>query len=85
MASGVGDVLKEIETEVARAMLLHAPQNSAHESYSVILEELQEFWAEVCKKRAERDERKMCEELIQTAAMCVRAIVDLGLKRRFET
>lgn len=80
----IADVCNDVWQETCRAMELHAPQRTAHESYAVILEELEEFWGEVKKKRAERDERKMREELIQAAAMCVRAIVDLGLKRRFD-
>lgn len=74
-----GDVLAEIAAEVQRAGELHAPLNSAHEAYSVILEEVDEFWDEVKKKQRDRDPIKMRAELIQIAAMAVRTIENLGL------
>ena len=70
-------VLRQIGDEVAKAENLHAPINSAHEGYSVILEELDEFWEQVRLKRANRDPEKMRQELIETAAMCVRTIRDV--------
>ena len=72
-------VLVDVEAELRRATELHAPQNSAHESYAVILEEVDEFWNEVKKKREQRDQAKMRSELIQIAAMACRAILDLDL------
>jgi len=60
--------------------------NSAHEAYSVILEELEEFWDEVKlnpKKLAPEEQaarrRRMQNELLQIAAMCVRATIDCSL------
>lgn len=73
--------LLHVEAEVFRAMGMHSPLNSAHEAYSVILEELEEYKAEVFKKRSLRDRDAMRTELIQTAAMCIRAIVDLKFER----
>lgn len=57
----------------------HAPLNSAHEAYSVILEEVCEFWDWVCRKREERDPNEMLKELVQIGAMAQRAAEDLGL------
>lgn len=76
----------EITAETARAMNLHPPIHSAHEAYSVILEEVDEFWKLVKinpnklsgVQRATRQEN-MREELTQIAAMALRSIVDLGL------
>lgn len=73
------DPLYQIRNELERARGQHAPLNSAHEAYAVILEELDEFKAEVWKKRSERDPAKMRAELIQIAAMAIRAVEDLGL------
>jgi len=70
-------LLQQIGEEVARAEALHAPINSVHEGYSVILEELDEFWEQVRMKRKDRDPEKMRAELIQTAAMCIRTIRDV--------
>ena len=79
-------VTDQIAAEVARAMSIHKGITSLHEGYSVILEELDEFWEQVKtnpKKlsSADRDMRlaELRKELIQTAAMCVRSIVDLKL------
>jgi hypothetical protein len=75
-----------VAAEVKRAMSLHPPMHSAHEAFAVIVEELEEFWEDVKinpKKLSEgqRTERleHMRGELTQTAAMCLRALVDLGL------
>jgi len=68
-----------IAAEVDRARGMHAPMCSAHHAYAVILEELDEFKAEVWKCRSARDPQAMRAELIQLAAMCVRAIEDLQL------
>lgn len=73
-------VLTAIGIEVRSAVQKHASLNSAHEAYAVILEELDEFWDEVKLRREQRDPQAMRNELIQTAAMCVRTIIDLGLE-----
>lgn len=65
--------------ECNRAQGLHSPMNSAHEAYAVILEELDEFWEEVRKKKEARNHPKMRQELRQIAAMAIRAIHDLKL------
>lgn len=68
-----------MESELNNAREKWGPQKSAHESYAVILEELDEFWDEVKKKKSERSKEKMLAELIQVAAMCQRAAEDLRL------
>ncbi len=70
---------EDMENEFHRAIRLHSNAfNSPHEAYAVILEEVDEFWDE-CKKK-EVDQSAMRIELIQIAAMCLRASVDLGLE-----
>lgn len=71
------DLFDEIDREVGRAESLHAPINSLHEGYAVILEELDEFWEQVRLKARDRDPVAVRTELIQTAAMCVRTIVNV--------
>lgn len=68
-----------VAAELAAARRKHAPLASAHEAYAVILEELEEFKAEVFKRRAMRSWEDMLIELVQTAAMCQRAAEDLNL------
>lgn len=75
MAQITGAVLTELE----RAVEKHRPMNSAHESYAVILEELDEFWEVVREKDPMQHKDEVAKELIQTAAMCCRAILDLEL------
>lgn len=80
-ANRVAVVLNDVADELTRAMKLHGPQRSAHESYAVILEEVDEFWDEVKKKRSEQSDANLRTELIQIAAMACRAVVDLKLDR----
>lgn len=54
-------------------------QNSFHEGYAVLLEEVDEFKEEVWKKQSKRDPAKMLAELVQVAAMAQRTAEDLGL------
>lgn len=57
----------------------HPPLASLHEAYSVILEELDELWEHVRKRRQDRVPAETLKELVQIAAMCQRAAEDLGL------
>jgi hypothetical protein len=77
--NSIGEILSDVKRELARAMEKHGPQQSAHESYALILEELDEFKAEVWKKEINRSEKAMREELVQIAATACRAIHDLEL------
>ena len=69
-------VLAEIGEEVQRANAKHAPMNSAHEAYAVLLEEVDEFKAEVWKNRSKRDLNHVLIELVQIGAMAQRIAED---------
>jgi hypothetical protein len=73
-------LLNEIGAETHRAGTLFAPMNSPHEAAFVIEEEWEEYRQEVFKhntSKPDRDTRpRQREELIQLAAMCMRAILD---------
>lgn len=69
--------LVEVERELRRAAGKHPAQNSLHEGYAVLLEEVDEFWDEVKKRSAERSLDNVRLELIQIAAMAVRTCVDV--------
>jgi pyridoxine/pyridoxamine 5'-phosphate oxidase len=69
--------LDDVAAELEQARAVHAPIHSAHEGYSVILEELEEFWNEVKRKRHERDPEVMWAELVQVAAMAARTAEDV--------
>lgn len=75
----VNEVAAAVAEELQSAMKKHAGMNSAHEAYSVILEELDEFWDEVKKRRENRSDAAMAKELLQVAAMACRTILDLHL------
>jgi len=66
-----------VQYEIERARTIHKPINSAHEGYSIILEELDEFWDEVKKKHELRDKQHMYDELVQVAAMAQRTAEDV--------
>jgi hypothetical protein len=76
---GLDLILVSVANEYKRAGGLYSPLNSSHEAYAVILEELEEFWAEVQKRDRDRDKERMRVELVQVAAMAVRTIHDLDL------
>jgi hypothetical protein len=60
--------------EACRAAKLHPWKNagSLHEGYAILLEEVEEFWTEVKKKRERRDYNAIHAELVQIAAMAAR-------------
>lgn len=68
-----------VSAELQSARKKHAPLNSAHEGYAVILEELDEFKEWVWKKREQRDRAAMLKELVSVGAMCQRLAEDIGL------
>ena len=70
------DFLINVAAEVKKARQKHGPMHSPHEAYAVILEELDEFWDEVRKQRANYDSEAAYMELIQIAAMACRAAAD---------
>jgi NTP pyrophosphatase (non-canonical NTP hydrolase) len=68
------------EKELSRARALHpGKQHSLHEGYSVLLEEVDEFWDEVKRKSEQRSRTQLLKELVQVAAMAQRTAEDLGL------
>jgi hypothetical protein len=72
-------ITQEVADEVVRANAMFDPMNSPHEALGVIEEEWEEYKTEVWKynPRKNRDTRpRQREELIQLAAMAVRAVLD---------
>jgi NTP pyrophosphatase (non-canonical NTP hydrolase) len=57
---------------------------SWHEAYGLILEEVDEFWDEVKKKSHKRPRMDALKELVQIAALCERAALDLALLDDYE-
>lgn len=61
-----------VKAELEKARLKHpGQQRNLHESYAIILEEVEEFWDVVKSQRP--DLSHALEELVQVAAMCQRA------------
>lgn len=85
------EAMQSVYAEVTIATGKHAPMNSHHEAHSVIEEEFDEYWDLVKLNPRKQmvhptkgtpltvDEYKteLRLELVQTAAMCVRALHDL--------
>lgn len=82
MCSVSEQFFKYAHDEVFRAAIFHGPSNSMHESYAVLLEELDEFWDEVKKKEPNLD--NACVELVQIAAMACKAYEQIQLKMKKE-
>jgi hypothetical protein len=64
----------ELAAEIARAEIHGKIFASAHEAQGVLDEELEEFWDWVMMKRKDRVASEMHKELIQLAAMAIKAI-----------
>ena len=63
--------------ELKRANRHHgATFTSAHEGYAVLLEELDELWAEIKKKHPDKD--RMREEATQVGAMAMKFIMSMN-------
>lgn len=71
------DIILEVARELDRATNLHGKMASAHEGYSVILEELDELKEEIWKKREQRSITRMRKEAIQVSAMGARFCLDI--------
>ncbi len=80
-----------VHDEAVRAAEMYPPMHSHHEAHSVIEEEFDEYW-DIVKLNprkpmihptkgtpltVEEYRRELRTELIQTAAMCIRAVADL--------
>ena len=71
-------IASEVVEECRRARVTHPPFNSGHEGYAVILEEMDELWDELKKKKALRDYAKIKHEAHQVAAMAICFIDEVG-------
>lgn len=75
----IGNQLAEqLDDSLHKAITKHAPFNTAHEGYAVILEELDELWDEV-RAWQPTDHRipEMRKEALHIAAMALRFIKDV--------
>lgn len=66
------DVVALIVDELSRANKVYKPFSSAHEGYAVMLEEMDELFDEIRKKRP--DKSRMQDEAIQVGAMAIKFI-----------
>jgi len=69
--------------EIRRVRSKQQPFHSAHEAFAVLLEEVEEFKAEVWTKR--RNEFNMLHELVQIAAVAEMMAQDMDLVEREES
>lgn len=70
-----------VDLEYKRAAGRWGAFNSAHEGYAILLEEVDELWAEVKRKPSVRDLEVMRAEAVQVAAMALRFLVDVCTER----
>ncbi len=69
--------LHEVRCELFVALRAWPAHNSAHESYAVLLEEVQELWAHVKMKQHKRCLTDMRMEALQVAAMALRFAIEV--------
>lgn len=68
-----------VQAECDRASELYGPMANMYEALGVILEEIDEFKAEVWKKKSERSHVNMGRELVQIGAMLQRTVENLSI------
>ena len=71
----IPEAIGQVQDELERALKLHGEFRSLHEGYAVLLEEVDELWDEIKKKRSIRDNQKMNQEALQVAAMAVKLMM----------
>lgn len=74
----IDKLLAEIKTELEKGIRLHGLNVSTHESYAILLEEMDELWDEI-KKRFQ-DKTAIKEEAIQVSAMALKLIISMESK-----
>lgn len=72
-----GEILDQVEWELIEAERKYSDFASAHEGYAVILEEIEELWDEVRKKKDSRSVGRMEKEAVQIAAMAIRFVKNI--------
>lgn len=79
----VGRFLNEVRDEFERVRREHGERyNSAHEGWAVMLEEVDELWDEVRKKRKNRDPENMREECVQIACCALKFALSFGKEKK---
>jgi len=73
-------VLKAVMGEYHEAIRIHPPFNNRHEGYAVLLEEVDELWAEI--KKRDPSMVILAREATHIAAMAIRFAVDCCDTRR---
>ena len=68
------EIVEEVDKELLSSYKHGRKFASLHEAYAVILEELDEVWDVTKQKRKHRDAGHLRYELIQVAAMAIKAI-----------
>lgn len=69
-----GTALRLVKDEIKRAVEEHGSFNSPHEAYAVLLEEVDELWAEI--KAGKGETHRGVSEAVQIAAMAIRYLLD---------
>ena len=79
----IASICAEVQDEVELAIKLHGAMASAHEGYTVLLEEVDELWDEVKLNPRKNPQRNatMRKEAIQIAAMAIRFVLDVCDKK----
>ncbi len=70
--------INEVCEELQEAMAKHAPMNSAHEGWAVIMEEVDELWDEVKLRPSKRNKDALRLEAKQIAAMAIRFMIEVA-------
>jgi hypothetical protein len=70
-------VIADVREELQTAIETHSLFTSPHHGYAIILEELDELWDEVKKKKSLRSVKNMRAEAVQVAATAIKFILSM--------
>lgn len=72
-----------VEVVADRANTMHGPFEDCSHGHGVLMEELEEFNAEVRRKESERDLQRLKGELVDITAVCLRLAELWGMERSY--
>ncbi len=72
-----GEALEQVVADLNDAQAQFPTMHSAHQAYAVLLEEVDELWAEVKRKPGLREPFELRREASQIAATALRIMIDL--------
>lgn len=72
---------KLVKKEITKARKKHGKQNSIHEGFAILLEEVDEFWEHVRAKSHQRNYAELLKELVQIGSCAQKTAEDIVIPK----